>query len=112
MLAKFAKQIFDNILLIQCHGCVHSRDESPPECGADGPAKRGQQRSPDDLADAHIQRIPATLVDLSYRADGTRFDDARSQEPDIRIDPIPTYFIGRSDVVLDEAVRTILAADR
>lgn len=49
---------------------------------------------------------------LSYRADGTRFDDPRSQEPDIRIDPLPTYFIGQSDVVLDEAVRTIIADDR
>lgn len=41
---------------------------------------------------------------VSYRTDGTIFDDQRGEEPDVRIDPLPGYFIGRSDRVLDAAV--------
>ena len=41
---------------------------------------------------------------VSYRTDGTIFDDGRGEEPDVRIDPHPSFFIGGEDLVLDAAV--------
>lgn len=44
---------------------------------------------------------------VSYRSDGSVFDDARGEEPDVRIDPTPDFFIGRTDRVLEAAVERL-----
>jgi len=57
------------------------------------------------VAGSSIAIRVSTIV--SYRTDGTIFDDERGEEPDVRIDPLPGFFIGSSDRVLDAAVERL-----
>jgi len=44
---------------------------------------------------------------ISYRSDGTMFDNGQSQEPEIRVAPTPDCLLGRSDRMLDAALARI-----